>query len=299
MENPTRDLERLYEDLEIKAVKIRKHIIESIYSAGSGHPGGSLSVADVLTALYFHEMRHDPKNPGWEDRDRLVLSKGHAAPALYAVLAEAGYFPVKELKNLRKMGHFLQGHPCMLRVPGVEMSTGSLGQGLSVGVGMALAGKIDRKSYRVFVVMGDGETHEGQVWEAASAAVHFKLDNLIGIIDRNGLQIDGPTEEIMTLEPVRKRWKAVGWKIIEIDGHQIPQILEALYRASRFREKPTMIIAHTLKGKGVSFMQGTLSFHGKAPSKEQYEKAMSELNLAEMFYKLRSKNNESQAVKPK
>jgi transketolase len=281
MENPHRHSEELCRDLELKAVKIRKHIIESIYRAGSGHPGGSLSITDIIAALYFHELQHDPKNPKWEDRDRLVLSKGHAAPALYAALAETGYFPVKELKNLRKTGHFLQGHPCMLRVPGVEMSTGSLGQGLSVGVGMALAGKLDKRAFRVFVIMGDGESDEGQIWEAARAASHFKLDNLIGIIDRNGLQIDGPTEEIMKLEPIRKRWKSLGWKIIEINGHQMLQILDAFHRATRVWQKPALLIAHTLKGKGVSFMQGTLSFHGKPPTEEQYGKAMSELNSAE------------------
>lgn len=270
----------LIKDLQRKALLIRKYVIDSVYRAGSGHPGGSLSIADILSCLYFHEMRHDPKNPKWADRDRLVLSKGHAAPALYAALAMAGYFPVDELKNLRKTGHFLQGHPCMLKVPGVDMSTGSLGQGLSVGVGMAIAGKLDGKDYRVFVIMGDGEMDEGQVWEAAASASHHSLDNLIAILDRNGLQIDGHTEEILNLEPMQWRWRAFGWDVIEIDGHNIEEILDAIHEADK-NDKPTLIIAYTIKGKGVSFMEGSLSFHGKPPSDEQYIKAMSELNQAE------------------
>ena len=270
----------LIKELQRKALLIRKYVIDSVYRAGSGHPGGSLSIADILSCLYFHEMRHDPKNPRWADRDRLVLSKGHAAPALYAALAMSGYFPVEELKNLRKTGHFLQGHPCMLKVPGVDMSTGSLGQGLSVGIGMAIAGKLDEKDYRVFVILGDGEMDEGQVWEAAASASHHSLDNLIAILDRNGLQIDGHTEEILNLEPMQWRWRAFGWDVIEIDGHNIEEILDALHEADK-NDKPTLIIAYTIKGKGVSFMEGSLSFHGKPPSDEQYLKAMSELNQAE------------------
>jgi len=270
----------LIKELQRKALLIRKYVIDSVYRAGSGHPGGSLSIADILSCLYFHEMRHDPKNPKWADRDRLVLSKGHAAPALYAALAMSGYFPVEELKNLRKTGHFLQGHPCMLKVPGVDMSTGSLGQGLSVGIGMAIAGKLDEKDYRVFVILGDGEMDEGQVWEAAASASHHSLDNLIAILDRNGLQIDGHTEEILNLEPMQWRWRAFGWDVIEIDGHNIEEILDALHEADK-NDKPTLIIAYTIKGKGVSFMEGSLSFHGKPPSDEQYLKAMSELNQAE------------------
>jgi len=270
----------LIKELQRKALLIRKYVIDSVYRAGSGHPGGSLSIADILSCLYFHEMRHDPKNPRWPDRDRLVLSKGHAAPALYAALAMSGYFPVEELKNLRKTGHFLQGHPCMLKVPGVDMSTGSLGQGLSVGIGMAIAGKLDEKDYRVFVILGDGEMDEGQVWEAAASASHHSLDNLIAILDRNGLQIDGHTEEILNLEPMQWRWRAFGWDVIEIDGHNIEEILDALHEADK-NDKPTLIIAYTIKGKGVSFMEGSLSFHGKPPSDEQYLKAMSELNQAE------------------
>jgi len=270
----------LIKDLERKALLIRKYVIDSVYRAGSGHPGGSLSIADILSCLYFHEMRYDPKNPKWADRDRLVLSKGHAAPALYAALAMAGYFPIEELKNLRKTGHFLQGHPCMLKVPGVDMSTGSLGQGLSVGIGMAIAGKLDGKDYRVFVIMGDGEMDEGQIWEAAASASHHSLDNLIAILDRNGLQIDGHTEEILNLEPMQWRWRAFGWDVIEIDGHNIEEILDAIHEADK-NDKPTLIIAYTIKGKGVSFMEGSLSFHGKPPSDEQYLKAMSELKQAE------------------
>ncbi len=270
----------LIKELQRKALLIRKYVIDSVYRAGSGHPGGSLSIADILSCLYFHEMRHDPKNPRWPDRDRLVLSKGHAAPALYAALAMSGYFPVEELKNLRKTGHFLQGHPCMLKVPGVDMSTGSLGQVLSVGIGMDIAGKLDEKDYRVFVILGDGEMDEGQVWEAAASASHHSLDNLIAILDRNGLQIDGHTEEILNLEPMQWRWRAFGWDVIEIDGHNIEEILDALHEADK-NDKPTLIIAYTIKGKGVSFMEGSLSFHGKPPSDEQYLKAMSELNQAE------------------
>ncbi len=271
--------EELIKELKRKALEIRKWIIESVYRAGSGHPGGSLSIADVLSCLYFHEMRHNPKNPKWEDRDRLVLSKGHAAPALYAALALAGYFPVEELKNLRKIGHFLQGHPSM-RVPGVEMSTGSLGQGLSVAVGMAIAGKLDNRDYRVFAILGDGEVQEGQIWEAANCASHHSLNNLIAILDRNRLQIDGPTEEIMHDEPLSLRWKAFEWEVVEIDGHDIEEILSTFHEIKN-NEKPTIIIAHTIKGKGVSFMEGTLSFHGKPPTKEQYLRAMNELEQEE------------------
>ncbi|HEC82727.1 MAG TPA: transketolase [Thermoplasmatales archaeon] len=271
--------EKLIKEIKIKALEIRKWVIESVYRAGSGHPGGSLSVADIMACLYFHEMRHNPKDPKWQDRDRLVLSKGHAAPALYAALALAGYFDVEELKNLRKVGHFLQGHPCMKKVPGVDMSTGSLGQGLSVAVGMAIAGKLDNKDYRVFAILGDGEIQEGQIWEAANTASHYKLDNLIAILDRNKLQIDGPTEEIMHIEPLPWRWQAFGWDVVEIDGHDVEEILDTFHEV-KLNEKPTIIIANTIKGKGVSFMEGTLSFHGKPPSEEQYMRAISELEQA-------------------
>ncbi|HHF56678.1 MAG TPA: transketolase [Thermoplasmatales archaeon] len=272
--------ETLIKEIKRKALEIRKWVIESIYRAGSGHPGGSLSIADIIACLYFHEMRHNPKDPRWPDRDRLVLSKGHAAPALYAALALAGYFPVEELKNLRKIGHFLQGHPCMKKVPGVDMSTGSLGHGLSVAVGMAIAGKLDGKDYRVFAILGDGEVQEGEIWEAANTASHYKLDNLIAILDRNKLQIDGPTEEVMHIEPLPWRWQAFGWDVVEIDGHNVEEILDTFHEI-KLNEKPTIIIAHTIKGKGVSFMEGTLSFHGKPPSEEQYLRAMSELEQAE------------------
>ena len=272
--------EALVLDLRRKALQIRKHIIDSVYRAGSGHPGGSLSIADILACLYFHEMRHDPEQPDWPDRDRLVLSKGHAAPALYAALALAGYFPERELKELRQTGHFLQGHPCMKKVTGVDMSTGSLGQGLSAGIGMALAGRLDKKDYRVFVILGDGEIDEGQVWEAAAAASHYQLSNLVAILDRNGLQIDGHTEEILSLEPIKWRWRAFGWRVLTLDGHDIDEILSALHEANK-NDRPTLIIAYTIKGKDVSFMEGTLSFHGKPPSDEQYVKAMSELEQIE------------------
>lgn len=246
-------------------------------SAGSGHPGGSLSCCDILVALYFKVLRHNPKNPKWEDRDRFILSKGHSAPALYACLAEAGYFPQDELLTLRKLGSPLQGHPSMNTLLGIEISTGSLGQGLSVGNGIALTGRLDGKDYRTFVLLGDGECDEGQVWEAAMAASHYKLDNLCAIVDRNGLQIDGPTEEVMALEPLAEKWKAFGWKVIEIDGHNFNQILSALNPDKVEKDKPLVIIARTIKGKGVSFMEGVVDFHGKAPTKEQRDLALEEL----------------------
>ncbi len=263
--------------LEEKARIIRKHIVEMIYNAGSGHPGGSLSAADILTALYFKVMRHDPKNPRWEDRDRFILSKGHAAPALYATLAEAGYFPVDELLALRKLGSRLQGHPDMRKLPGIEASTGSEGQGLSIGIGASLHAKLNRKLCRVYVMIGDGENDCGQIWESAMSASHFKTDNLTVILDRNGLQLDGPTREIMGIEPLSDKWKAFGWKVIEINGHSFREILNAFDHAKNVKGKPTIIIAHTIKGKGVSFMEGNVSFHGKPPSKEEYEQAIKEL----------------------
>ncbi len=262
--------------LEEKAGKIRRHIINMIYEAGSGHPGGSLSCVDILTALYFHTMRHNPSEPEWANRDRFILSKGHAAPALYAALAEAGYFPVVELQTLRKIGSMLQGHPDS-KVPGVEVSSGSLGQGLSVASGIALAGKLDRKGYRIYTLLGDGECDEGQVWEAAILASHYKLDKLTAIVDRNGLQIDGPTEKIMCLEPLAGKWKAFGWHVIEIDGNKMAEIIVALDEAKRISGKPSVIIAHTFKGKGVSFMEWINAFHGKALSKEEVKIALQEL----------------------
>lgn len=263
--------------LKDEARKIRLHVIRTIYKAGSGHPGGSLSATDVITCLYFHVMNIDSKNPSWEDRDRFVLSKGHACPAWYAALAEKGFFPVEELDTLRKTGSRLQGHPDMRKTPGVEASTGSEGQGLSVGIGMALAGKLDRKSYRVYVMVGDGENDCGQTWEAAMAASFFGLDNLCAIVDRNLMQLDGPTEQIMGLEPLADKWRAFGWNVIEIDGHNMTEILEAFDIAKSVKGKPTIIVAKTLKGKGVSFMEGAAGFHGKAPSEEEYKRAMVEL----------------------
>lgn len=249
--------------------------------AGSGHPGGSLSAADVIAALYFHHMRHDPRDPKWEDRDRFVLSKGHVCPALYAALAKSGYFPTDTLWTLRKMGSILQGHPDMDKTPGVEASTGSLGQGLSIGVGMALAGRLDHKGYRVYVLLGDGELDEGQNWEAAMAAAHYKLDNLMALVDFNGLQLDGPTRDIMGLEPITQKWLAFGWEVIEIDGHNMRQILDALDKAENVKHKPTVIIAQTIKGKGVSFMEGVVKYHGKALTEDELRKALEELEATE------------------
>lgn len=262
--------------LEEKARVIRKHVLNMIYEAGSGHPGGSLSCVDILTALYFNTLRHKPKTPDWKDRDRFILSKGHAAPTLYATLAEAGYFSVEELKSLRKLDGMLQGHPD-IKIPGVELSTGSLGQGLSAANGIALAAKLDRKEYRVYTLLGDGECDEGQIWEGAMLCAHYKLDNLCAIVDRNGLQIDGPTEKIMCLESIAEKWRAFGWYVIEVDGNKIEEIIQAFDRAKNNRTKPTVIIAHTFKGKGVSFMEWINSFHGRALNKEEMKKALEEL----------------------
>ena len=262
--------------LEEKARKIRKHVINMIYEAGSGHPGGSLSCTDILTALYFNVMLHNPKVPDWIDRDRFILSKGHAAPALYAILAESGYFSINEFSSLRKLGSMLQGHPD-IRIPGIDVSSGSLGQGLSIACGLAIASKLDNRNFRVYALLGDGECDEGQVWEAAMLASHYKLDRLIAIIDRNGLQIDGPTERIMCLEPIVGKWKAFGWHVMEIDGNKMNEIISALHEAKRITGKPTVIIAHTFKGKGVSFMEWINAFHGKALSKDELKIALQEL----------------------
>jgi len=247
------------------------------FAAQSGHPGGSLSYADILSALYFQVMDHRPEDPLWEDRDRLVLSKGHAAPAYYAALAESGYIPMDDLINLRKLGSHLQGHPCRQKTPGVEMSTGSLGQGLSVANGMALAAKLDRRPSRIFCLCGDGEMGEGQNWEAAMLGSHYKLDNVTAFIDRNMMQIDGPTENVMSLEPLADKWRAFGWNVLEINGHDMRQILDACDKTSKVKGKPSMIIAHTVKGKGVSFMEGAVAFHGKAPNPDEYRVALKEL----------------------
>ena len=265
-------------ELSLKANAIRHHIIEMVYAAGSGHPGGSLSATDIIVALYFKLMNYDPENPKWEDRDRFVLSKGHAAPALYATLAELGLFPVEELLTLRKVGSRLQGHPDMRKLPGIEASTGSLGQGLSIANGMALSAKLDRKLYHVFAMLGDGEVEEGQVWEAAMFASHYKLDNLIAFLDRNRLQIDGETEQVMSIEPIMDKWKAFGWEVREINGHDFKEIADAVEWAKDVKGKPAMIIAHTVKGKGVSFMEGSVHFHGKPPNDEEYRIALQDLD---------------------
>ncbi len=269
---------------EIKemARKIRMDIIEMLTMAKSGHPGGSLSAADIMAVLFFDEMRLDPANKDWSERDRFVLSKGHAAPVYYAALANKGFFPREELLKLRKTGHFLQGHPDMRKVPGVDMSTGSLGHGISAAGGMALAGKIDKKSFRVYSLLGDGEMAEGLVWEAAMAASHYKLDNLVAILDYNGLQIDGACEEVMKSSPLDDKWRAFGWNVLEIDGHDLKEIKEALEKAKNFKGKPTIIIAKTIKGKGVSFMENQAGWHGNAPSSEQAELALAELKGGEL-----------------
>ena len=264
-------------ELEKMARQLRRQVITMIATAGSGHPGGSLSAADIVTALYFKVMRHDPKNPQWSDRDRFVLSKGHAAPILYAALAECGYFPVEELSTLRKLGSRLQGHTDRTLTPGVEMSAGSLGQGLSFGIGIALAARLDKRDYHVYVLLGDGECEEGQIWEAAMSAPHFRIDNLTAIVDHNGIQLDGRCCDIMGLESLADKWRAFNWHVIEIDGHDMSQILQALKEAGKTKLRPTAIIAHTVKGKGVSFMENNVDFHGKAPTAQEAEIALKEL----------------------
>jgi len=259
------------------AKKLRRHVITMIATAGSGHPGGSLSAADIITALYFRVLRHDPEHPQWPERDRFILSKGHAAPILYAALAEAGYFPVAELETLRKMDSRLQGHTDRTLTPGVEMSGGSLGIGLSFAIGIALAARLDSKTYRTYALLSDGECEEGQTWEAALAAAHFNLDNLTATVDCNGMQLSGWTRDIMNLEPFIRKWQAFGWHVIDIDGHNFDQILPAFARAEKMKGKPTVIIARTIKGKGVSFMENNVAFHGKAPTHEEAEKALKEL----------------------
>lgn len=269
----TRDLN----ELKSTACTIRKDIVTMLTESASGHPGGSLSAADILTALYFGEMNIDPKNPKMEDRDRFVLSKGHGAPVLYATLAEKGFFDKKELMTLRKINSNLQGHPNMNDTPGVDMSTGSLGQGLSAANGMALAGKLDGKDYRVYAYLGDGELQEGQVWEAAMTSAHYKLDNLTAFVDFNGLQIDGNTKDVMNVNPIADKFEAFGWHVISIDGHSFEEIFKAIDEAKNTKDKPTMIVAKTIKGKGVSFMENQAGWHGSAPSKEQCNIALNEL----------------------
>jgi transketolase len=262
--------------LQATACKVRMGVIEGTYNAKSGHPGGSLSIADLVTYLYFAKLNVDPKNPEMEDRDRLVLSKGHCAPALYSVLAERGFFDKDELKSLRHIGSMLQGHPC-IHIPGVDMSSGSLGQGISVACGMALSGKISSKDYKVYAILGDGEIEEGQVWEAAMFASHYKLDNLVAIVDNNGLQIDGKITEVCSPEPIDKKFEAFGWHVIVIDAHDFDEIERAFDEAEKISGKPVAIIQKSVKGKGVSFMENQVSWHGSAPNREQYEQAMSEL----------------------
>ncbi|HRU98390.1 MAG TPA: transketolase [Ruminococcus sp.] len=264
-------------NLQKIACKVRMGVIEGTYNAKSGHPGGSLSISDTLTYLYFNKMNVDPKNPDDPDRDRLVLSKGHTAPALYSVLAQKGYFPEDELKSLRHIGALLQGHPC-IHIPGVDMSSGSLGQGISAAAGMALAGKIDNKSYKVYTILGDGEIEEGQVWEAAMFSAHYGLSNLVAIVDNNGLQIDGPITEVCSPEPITDKFAAFGWHVITMDAHDFDSIDKAFEAAEKVTDKPVAIIQKSTKGKGVSFMENQVGWHGTAPNKEQYDQAMSELS---------------------
>jgi transketolase len=265
------------EDLQAVAKRLRRDIVTMIGKAGSGHPGGSLSAVEIVTALYWKIMRHKPADPHWPDRDRFILSKGHAAPVIYAALAECGYFPKSELTTLRQLDSRLQGHADRTATPGVEMSSGSLGQGLSFAIGCALAGRLDKKSWRVYALLSDGECDEGQIWEAAMSAVKFKLDNLTAIVDNNGIQLSGFNRDIMPLEPFSKKWDAFGWQVFEVDGHDFSQLLGAFGKAQEVRGKPAVIIGHTIKGKGVSFMENNVDFHGKAPNAEQLEKALEEL----------------------
>ena len=272
-------MEESMNNLELKktANEVRKGIVTAVHSAKAGHPGGSLSAADIYTYLYFEEMNVDPKNPKMESRDRFVLSKGHTAPGLYSALAHRGFFPVKDLTTLRKLGSYLQGHPCLQHVPGVDMSSGSLGQGLSAAVGMALSAKMDGKDFRVYTLLGDGELEEGQVWEASMFAGHRKLDNLVVIVDNNGLQIDGPVAEVCSPYPIDKKFEAFNFHVINVDAHDFDAIRAAFKEARETKGMPTAIIAHSLMGKGVSFMEGSVDWHGKAPGDEQYAVAMADL----------------------
>ena len=266
-----------FERLKEISKNVRMDIIEEVYSAQSGHPGGALSCADILTVLYFNQMNINPNRKDDENRDRFVLSKGHASPALYAVLAERGYFSKDELKNFRKYGDMLQGHPDMKHIPGVDMTAGSLGQGLSVANVMALASKMDRKGFRVYCLVGDGEIEEGQIWEAAMASAHYKLDNLCLIVDNNNLQIDGKVSDVMSVYPLKEKFEAFGFEVYEVDGHNIDELIMTFQKASTIKGKPTAIIAKTIKGKGVSFMENQAGWHGKAPNEEEYKKAIEEL----------------------
>lgn len=264
--------------LAIIANKVRKHALTGVYNAASGHPGGSLSIADLLALLYFEVMNVDPKNPKMQERDRLVLSKGHTAPALYGVLAEKGFFPVEDIKTLRKTDSYLQGHPDMNKIPGIDMSTGSLGQGISTAGGMALAAKLSNADYRVYSILGDGELEEGQVWEQAMFAAHYKLDNLTAFIDNNGLQIDGDVAEVMNPYPIDKKFEAFGWNVVVADAHDFDSLMSAIETAKNTKDKPTAVIMKSVKGKNVSFMENQAGWHGAAPNKEQYEQAIAELD---------------------
>lgn len=279
------------EDIEAAAKRIRRHIVKMIAAAGSGHPGGSLSAVEILCALYFRILRHNPAQPLWPDRDRFVLSKGHAAPALYAVLAECGYLPIEELMTLRKLGSRLQGHTfsycppgsndlstCVQSPPGIEASAGSLAQGLSFAIGQALAARLDKRDYRVYCLLGDGELDEGQVWEAAMAAAHHGVDNLVAVVDRNRLQNDGFVDDIMRTDPLDAKWRSFGWNVAQVDGHNLRELIAALERAKTVKGKPGVIIAHTVKGKGVNFMENNPEFHGRAPTKEEEARALVELD---------------------
>ncbi len=263
--------------LQAQSDLLRRDILTMIAKAASGHPGGSLSAIDMITALYFKVLRHRPSEPEWPDRDRFILSKGHAAPALYAALAHTGYFPVEDLMTLRQFESPLQGHPEKGKLPGVEASTGSLGQGISIGAGMALAARLDQKNYHVYVLVGDGEVNEGQVWEAALFAAHYKIDSLTVLLDCNRQQLDGWTNDILNTDPLASKWRAFGWHVIEIDGHDFDAILSALDEVKTVTGKPTLILAHTVKGKGVSFMENNIEFHGMAPNPEQLQKALLEI----------------------
>jgi len=264
-------------EMEAIAKRLRRHIVTMTGRAGSGHPGGSLSAVEILIALYFRVLKHKPQDPHWPDRDRFILSKGHAAPALYATLAECGYFAEEELVTLRQMDSCLQGHTDCTVTPGVEMSAGALGQGLSFAIGVALAGRLNAKDYRVYALLGDGECDEGQVWEAAMAAAHFKVDKLVAIVDNNGQQIDGWNRDVMSLDPFPAKWQAFGWQVIEADGHSIPQLTQALDKVRKIKGQPAVIIAHTIKGKGVSFMENNPHFHGTAPTTDEVKLALKEL----------------------
>lgn len=275
--------ESLILDLEARARTLRREIVQMVHRVGSGHCGGSLSAADIVTALYFHQMKLDPAQPTWFDRDRFILSKGHAAPLLYAALAHKGFFPTEELTTLRTLDSRLQGHPDRNKTPGVDMTAGALGHGVSIGVGLALAARLNSQSYRTYVMLGDGEIQAGVVWEGIMAAAKYRLDNLTAILDLNGVQLDGTVAEIMPLDPVADKWRSFGWHVLEIDGHNMRQILEAFDEVSNIHARPTVIIAHTIKGKGVSYMENKNTWHGRAPSDEELTQALAELADAEVY----------------